>query len=104
MAGEARFGPDVRWIDDVDYSFDEDSRAEFVRAIRAHFPALEESRLHPSYTGIRPKIVGPGKPAADFVIQTPEKHGVEGLMNLYGIESPGLTAVLAIAERVATLA
>ncbi|MEE9254368.1 MAG: FAD-dependent oxidoreductase, partial [Pseudomonadales bacterium] len=104
LAGQARFGPDVHWIDDVDYSFDEGTRAEFVRAIRAYFPTLDESRLHPSYTGIRPKIVGPGEPSADFVIQTPEDHGVEGLVNLYGIESPGLTAALAVAERVVALA
>ena len=104
LAGQARFGPDVRWIDDVDYSFDDSVRAEFVRAIRGYFPALDERRLHPSYTGIRPKIVGPGEPGADFVIQTVHEHGVEGLVNLYGIESPGLTAALAIAERVSALA
>lgn len=104
LAGQARFGPDVRWIDGVDYSFDETVRTEFVRAIRAYFPALDEDRLHPSYTGIRPKIVGPGEPAADFVIQAAPQHGVAGLVNLFGIESPGLTAALAIAERVAALA
>lgn len=103
LAGQARFGPDVSWIEEVDYAFDDSVRPAFVRAIRSYFPALEESRLHPSYTGIRPKIVGPGEAPGDFVIQTAESHGVEGLVNLYGIESPGLTASLAIAEYVAAL-
>lgn len=100
LAGQARFGPDVRWIDDVDYSFDEAGRSDFLTAIRRYFPTVEERRLHPSYTGIRPKIVGPGEDAADFVIQTRGDHGVDGLVNLYGIESPGLTAALAIAQTV----
>lgn len=103
LAGQARFGPDVRWIDTVDYTFDDSHRDEFLAAIRRYFPALDESRLHPSYTGIRPKIVGPGEPAADFRIDGPARHGVRGFVNLLGIESPGLTASLAIAERVAAI-
>jgi L-2-hydroxyglutarate oxidase LhgO len=104
MAGRARFGPDVSWVPGIDYSFDE-SRAEvFYAAIRRYWSGLRDGALEPGYTGIRPKIVGPGKPAADFVIQGPEAHGVPGLVNLYGIESPGLTASLALAEDVVALA
>ncbi len=87
----------------MDYTFDDSHRDEFVAAIRCYFPALDESRLHPSYTGIRPKIVGPGEPAADFRIDGPARHGVGGLVNLLGIESPGLTASLAIAKRVVAI-
>lgn len=101
MAGQARFGPDVRWIEDVDYSFDDSRRADFVTAVRHYYPALDSDRLTPAYTGIRPKLTGPGGGFADFRIDGPEAHGVAGLVNLYGIESPGLTAALAIAEDVA---
>jgi L-2-hydroxyglutarate oxidase LhgO len=87
----------------VDYTFDDSHRDEFVAAIRCYFPALDESRLHPSYTGIRPKIVGPGEPAADFRIDGPARHGVGGFVHLLGIESPGLTASLAIAKRVVAI-
>jgi L-2-hydroxyglutarate oxidase LhgO len=85
----------------VNYSFDESRRAIFANAIRRYYPALDESRLQPAYTGIRPKISGPDQPAADFVVQGPADHGVAGLVNLYGIESPGLTASLALADKVA---
>ncbi|RMF98690.1 MAG: FAD-dependent oxidoreductase [Gammaproteobacteria bacterium] len=101
LAGAARFGPDVRWVDRVDYAFDDSQRDDFVAAIRRYYPGLDSRRLQPGYTGIRPKIVGPGEPAADFMIQGPEQHGVAGLVNLFGIESPGLTASLAIADEVA---
>ncbi len=98
MGGQARFGPDVRWIDGIDYDFDDSHRADFVAAIRRYYPALDESRLQPAYTGIRPKISGPGEPAADFQIQGPDQHGIAGLVNFFGIESPGLTASLALAD------
>jgi L-2-hydroxyglutarate oxidase LhgO len=101
LAGSARFGPDVAWIDDIDYRFDDSARERFAQAIRGYYPGLDESRLQPGYTGIRPKISGPGEPAADFRIDGPLQHGVEGLVHLLGIESPGLTASLAIADRVA---
>lgn len=101
QASAVRFGPDVQWIDTVDYHFDATNRADFVAAIRRYYPALDETRLVPGYTGIRPKLSGPGQPAADFLIQREEDHGVPGLVNLYGIESPGLTASLAIADDVA---
>jgi L-2-hydroxyglutarate oxidase LhgO len=100
-AGAARFGPDVSWIDRVDYSFDDTRKGAFAHAIRRYYPGLDESRIQPAYTGIRPKITGPDQPSADFVIQGANEHGVAGLVNLYGIESPGLTASLAIADRVA---
>jgi len=101
LAGGARFGPDVEWVPAVDYAIDESRRDAFATAIRRYYPDLDATRLQPGYTGIRPKITGPGEPAADFCIQGPDRHGVEGLVNLYGIESPGLTAALAIADEVA---
>lgn len=78
--------------------FDESREAAFYRAIRRYFPGLKDGTLRPGYTGIRPKIHGRGEPAPDFVIQGPRDHGVPGLVNLYGIESPGLTSSLAIAD------
>lgn len=103
LAGQVRFGPDVAWIERVDYAFDESRAAAFQEAIRRYYPALPDAALAPSHTGIRSKLSGPEKPAADFMIQSPQDHGVPGLVNLYGIESPGLTASLAIAEHVAAL-
>ena len=100
LAGGVRFGPDLRWIDVPDYTFDDSHRAEFVAAIRRYYPGLDASCLRPGYTGIRPRIAGPGEPPADFMIQGPEAHGLPGLVNLFGIESPGLTASLAIGETV----
>jgi L-2-hydroxyglutarate oxidase LhgO len=100
LAGQARFGPDVEWIDGVDYAFDEQRAPAFEAAIRRYWPALPAGALRPGYTGIRPKLGPAGTPAQDFLIQGPAEHGVPGLVNLYGIESPGLTASLAIAERV----
>lgn len=101
LAGRARFGPDLTWGPDVDYSFDEGRAETFYRAIRRFYPALADGALEPGYVGIRPKIVPAGSPSADFVIQGPETHGIPGLVNLFGIESPGLTACLAIADEVA---
>ena len=103
LAGRARFGPDVEWIETIDYTPDEGRRSAFAAAIRRYFPGLDESKLQPAYTGIRPKLSGPGAPAADFVIQGAATHGWRGLVNLYGIESPGLTACLAIADEVAAV-
>ena len=104
LAGQARFGPDVVWQEDDDYAFDESSFERFVTAIRRYYPALDESRLHPGYTGIRPKLAPAGAPAADFVIESPAQTGARGFVNLLGIESPGLTSSLAIAERVVEMA
>lgn len=103
LGGQARFGPDVAWIEAPSYEFDDSRREEFEASIRRYFPALDPARLHPGYTGIRPKISPPGAPAADFRIDGPAEHGVRGLVNLLGIESPGLTASLAIADRVAAV-
>ena len=104
LAGGVRFGPDVEWVDALDYDFDESRKAVFVNTIREYFPAVDESKLVPSYTGIRAKLVGPDEPPADFRIETELDHGAPGLINLLGIESPGLTASLAIGEFVATVA
>lgn len=98
LAGQARFGPDVSWLDGIDYSFDESRAAQFYSAIRSYFPALPDGSLVPGYTGIRPKLSPAGSPADDFVLQGPSEHGVPGLLNLYGIESPGLTSALALAD------
>ena len=103
LGGQARFGPDVVWQDDQDYRFDGVDFDAFVAAIRRYYPGLDESRLNPGYTGIRPKLAPPGAPASDFVIEGPADTGVPGFVNLLGIESPGLTASLAIAERVVEL-
>jgi L-2-hydroxyglutarate oxidase LhgO len=102
LGGAARFGPDLQWISAVDYSFDPHKRGAFIAAIRRYYPGLDETRLQPGHTGIRPKLSAPGEPAADFVIQREEAHGLPGLINLYGIDSPGLTASLAIGEDVAS--
>ena len=100
LAGRARFGPDIEWVDTIDYDVDP-SRAEgFYAAIRRYWPGLPDNALIPGYSGIRPKISGPYDPPADFRIDGPEIHGVRGLVNLFGIESPGLTASLAIADEV----
>jgi L-2-hydroxyglutarate oxidase LhgO len=103
LAGNARFGPDVQWVDRVDYGFDEARKGDFVQAIRRYYPDLDESRLQPSYTGIRPKISGPGQSAADFCIRGPADHANRAYVALYGIESPGLTASMALAEHVQSL-
>lgn len=100
MGGAARFGPDVEWIDGVDHTVDPRRADVFYAEIRRYWPALEDGALQPAYAGVRPKISGPGEPAADFWIEGPRDHGVAGLVNLFGIESPGLTASLAIAEHV----
>ncbi|CCJ07525.1 NAD(P)/FAD-dependent oxidoreductase [Methylocystis sp. SC2] len=100
LAGQARFGPDIEWIDDVDYNVDARRAEAFYDEIRRYWPALLDGVLLPGYAGIRPKISGRGKPAADFRVDGPRQHGVEGLVNLFGIESPGLTASLALAELV----
>jgi L-2-hydroxyglutarate oxidase LhgO len=100
LAGQARFGPDVEWIEDVDYAVDPRRGDAFYAAVRRYWPGLREGTLQPGYAGIRPKISGPTEPAADFLVQGPETHGVPGLVNLYGIESPGLTASLPLADEV----
>ena len=104
LGGAVRFGPDVRWVDSVDYDFDDSYRGEFVEAIQRYYPALEPGKLSPGYTGIRPKLAGPGEPAMDFRIEGEGEHGVPGLVNLFGMESPGLTACLAIGNYVRDVA
>ncbi|KKC27759.1 NAD(P)/FAD-dependent oxidoreductase [Sphingomonas sp. SRS2] len=101
MAGMARFGPDVEWIDAVDYTVDPARGTQFLAAARLIWAGIDANRLQPGYAGVRPKIGGPGSAVADFRIDGPERHGLPGLVNLFGIESPGLTASLAIAEVVA---
>lgn len=101
LGGQARFGPDTEWIDAPDYTVDPARGTAFYAAIRRYWPALPDGALNPGYAGIRPKIVPAGAPAADFRIDGPEAHGVAGLVQLFGIESPGLTASLAIADLVA---
>jgi L-2-hydroxyglutarate oxidase LhgO len=103
LDGSARFGPDVQWIEHIDYSFDASRRVEFARAIRRYYPQLDEARLQPAYTGIRPKISPAGQAAADFCFRGPSDHGNSPYVALYGIESPGLTASLAIAQHVLQL-
>jgi len=100
LGGQARFGPSLRWVHGVDYRVDPADGAGFEAAVRHYWPGLPAGALQPGYAGVRPKITGPGVPAADFRIDGPARHGVPGLVNLFGIESPGLTAALAIADEV----
>jgi len=103
LAGQAKFGPDTEWIGGIDYTVDPARGDKFYAAIRTYWPGLKDGALQPGYAGIRPKISGPTEPAADFTIHGPATHGVPGLVNLFGIESPGLTSSLAIADHVASL-
>ena len=104
LAGRGRFGPDTEWISGIDYGLDPRRGDGFYAAIRRYWPDLPDGALAPDYTGIRPKLFPAGGPATDFVIEGPEAHGLPGLVNLFGIESPGLTASLAIAEEVLAVA
>ena len=106
LAGQARFGPDVQWLavdspERIDYAVDAGRSSAFYAAIRRYWPGLKDGSLAPAYSGVRPKLQGPGEAVRDFMLQGPEAHGIAGLMNLFGIESPGLTASLAIAAEVA---
>jgi D-amino-acid oxidase len=101
LQGGARFGPDVEWVDAPEYHVTESRRDRFVEAIRSYWPDADINRLHPAFAGVRPKLGSPESPHDDFMIHGTESHGETGLVNLFGIESPGLTASLAIAEEVA---
>ncbi|KAA0677454.1 NAD(P)/FAD-dependent oxidoreductase [Azospirillum brasilense] len=106
LGGQARFGPDVEWLapeayDRIDYAVDPRRADGFYGEVRRYWPGLPDDALVPAYSGVRPKLSGPGQPQADFLIQGPETHGVPGLVNLFGIESPGLTSCLVIADEVA---
>jgi L-2-hydroxyglutarate oxidase LhgO len=99
LGGQVRFGPDVEWVDDIDYKVDPARAGRFYNAVRRYWPELPDDALHPDFSGMRPKISAKGEPEADFIIQGAEEHGITNLVNLYGIESPGLTASLSIAEK-----
>lgn len=103
LGGQLRFGPDVHYTEALDYRIDEHLAGRFARAIQRYWPGCQPERLVPGYTGVRAKLSGPGEAAADFQLQGPAEHGVPGLVSLFGIESPGLTASLALGEEVATL-
>jgi L-2-hydroxyglutarate oxidase LhgO len=104
LSGRTRFGPDVEWVSELTYEVDPSRGASFYAAIREYWPGLPDDALQPDFAGMRPKIVGPGEPTADFIIEGADAHGVPGFVNLLGIESPGLTASLAIGEYVAGIA
>ena len=109
LGGQVRFGPDLEWLDvdapeAIDYAVDPRRAAAFENAIRRYWPGLPAGALRPDYSGVRPRIHGPGETAPDFRVDGPARHGVAGLVNLFGIESPGLTSALAIGEHVAALA
>jgi L-2-hydroxyglutarate oxidase LhgO len=101
LAGRARFGPDVQWVEECEYRVEPHRAERFYAAIRSYWPELPDGALQPAYAGIRPKINGPKDAAADFRVDGPQTHGVPGVVNLFGIESPGLTASLALASHVA---
>ena len=104
LGGQAKFGPDVQWVESADDLSVDPSRGDaFYAEVRKYWPALKDGALHASYAGIRPKLQGPGAAASDFVIQGETVHGVPGLVNLFGIESPGLTSALAIGELVSRM-
>jgi L-2-hydroxyglutarate oxidase LhgO len=103
LAGQVRFGPDIHWIDRVDYTFDAGRAPLFYESVRRYYPELRDGALQPGYTGIRPKLFGPNEAPKDFDIQDESRHGVAGLVNLYGIDSPGLTSALAIGDYVARM-
>jgi L-2-hydroxyglutarate oxidase LhgO len=104
LGGAARFGPDSEWVHSLDYAVDPQRVGLFAEAIRQYWPGLTEERLYPAYAGIRPKVSGPGEATKDFCISGPKQHGVAGVINLFGMESPGLTASLALGEYIAALA
>ena len=104
LGGQARFGPSTQWVDEIDYTVDPALKPAFAAAARRIWPDVDEDLLQPDYAGIRPKLVGPDMEPADFVLQGEEAHGLSGLINLFGIESPGLTSSLAIGERVSAMA
>jgi L-2-hydroxyglutarate oxidase LhgO len=101
IGGRCKFGPDIEWTPAIDYTFQPDKLGKFLEFIRGYYPALDVERLHPDYTGVRPKLYRQGEPVSDFAIHGAERHGLPGLVGLFGIESPGLTAALAIGEQVA---
>jgi L-2-hydroxyglutarate oxidase LhgO len=103
LNGQARFGPDVEWTDELDYQVNENLRYKFAQAIKTYWPSCQADRLTPAYSGIRPKLGTRQHFSSDFFMQSEQDHGVPGLMNLFGIESPGLTASLAIAEKVSLM-
>jgi len=100
LSGQLRFGPDVQWVDEINYDPDPERRELFYETIRSYWPGIQKDRLQPDFCGIRPKITGPNEEAADFQILGPQEHQIPGLIQLYGIESPGLTSCLAIGEYV----
>ncbi|RPI47183.1 MAG: FAD-dependent oxidoreductase, partial [Hyphomicrobiaceae bacterium] len=100
IGGRCKFGPDIEWTPGIDYSFQPEKLEQFLDFIRSYYPGLDVERLHPDYTGVRPKLYREGEPVPDFAVHGPETHGLKGLVGLFGIESPGLTAALAIGERV----
>lgn len=103
LSGRCKFGPDIEWIPEIDYSFQPQKLAQFLDFIRMYYPDLDPDRLHPDYTGIRPKLYREGEPVPDFAFHTEAQHGHPGLIMLFGIESPGLTSSLAIGEYVTQL-
>jgi len=103
LGGRCKFGPDIEWIPEIDYSFKPEKLAKFLDFIRDYYPGLDDSQLHPDYTGIRPKLYREGEPVPDFVLHGKQEHGLENLVLLYGIESPGLTAALSLADEAAAL-
>jgi L-2-hydroxyglutarate oxidase LhgO len=104
LGGRVRLGPDVEYVDRIDYAVDGERRSRFHEAVRRYLPAVTEEALHPDLCGIRPKLQGPGEAYRDFVLREESDRGLPGLISLVGIESPGLTAALAIGNRVAALA
>ena len=103
MSGQIRFGPSIDWVDDIDYSFDESLKENFISSIKSYWPSLNPDKLQPDYVGIRPKIQNANEQMKDFSILEPKDHGIRNLINIQGIESPGVTSCLSIGEYVTNL-
>jgi L-2-hydroxyglutarate oxidase LhgO len=103
LSGQVRFGPDITWVNDIDYSFDESLKDKFINSIKKYWPEINPKKLHPDYVGIRPKLQGIDERMKDFSITDSKVHGIDGLINIQGLESPGITSCLAIGRYVKNL-
>ena len=103
LSGQIRFGPDISWVDEIDFSFDESLKSKFIESIKQYWPQIDSTKLHPDYVGIRPKLQSFNETMKDFSIKGFDDHGIDGLINVQGVESPGVTSCLSIGKHVLNL-